>query len=137
MSSGEKFFSFVITATIIISSLFGYYTNIAAIKGDGAVSSLTDALAYVEAHWQPGDVMYMTDDGPWVNVRPYTDKPMYRMPECEAKGSYAPVLGALSPATRAALGMVIANLSDVVHTRAWIFAPHLRCIPNVITTRSP
>lgn len=123
MTTGEKYFSLIICVPILLSALFGYYKNVGAMKGDGAISSLQDALAYVESHWQEGDVIYATDDGPWVNLRPYTGKPMYKMPECEVKGSYAPVLGSLAPATRDALGVLVADLNDVPYVRAWVFAP--------------
>lgn len=87
-------------------------------KGEGAVSSMSDALTYVESQWEDGDIIYMTDDGPWINVSPYTNKPIYRMPECNE-----PVLGSLSVHTRHALGMIIASLDEIPHKRAWVFAP--------------
>jgi hypothetical protein len=130
MKPGSKYFALVITIPLIVASLYGYYANVSAMKGDGAVSSLQGALAYVDAHWQPGDIIFATDDGPWINLYPYTDKPIYRMPTCEQKGSYAPVLGALSPATRQAIGMQIAELKDIPHQRAWVFAPSSPLHPN-------
>jgi hypothetical protein len=120
----NKLFASITLIPILLASLYGYYHNIAAMKGEGAVSSLRDALAYVEANWQPGDIIYATDDGPWVNVTPYTDKPIYRMPGCDQeKTSYAPVLGSLSDRTRQAIGMNIADLGDIPHERAWVFSP--------------
>jgi len=86
-------------------------------KGEGAVSSMSDALAYVEAHWRPGDIIFVTDDGPYINIRPYTDKPIYHLPDC------APVLGALSDRTRDALGMVMTDGANITYQRAWVFAP--------------
>ena len=100
----NKFFATLIVSILCITGIYGYYKNIAAMKGDGAVSSMRGALTYALDHWQPGDIIYTTDDGPWINLTPYTDQPIYRMPTCAEKGSYAPVLGSLSTQTRAALG---------------------------------
>lgn len=119
----NKFFPAFIASVICIAGIYGYYENIATMKGDGAVSSMRHALDYVNAHWQDGDIIYATDDGPWINIRPYTDKPMYRMPTCQEKGSYAPVLGSLSLQTRNAIGMHVAELKDIPHKRAWVLAP--------------
>lgn len=119
----NKYFLTLIVSILCIAGIYGYYKNIAAMKGDGAVSSMRGALAYVEANWQDGDIIFTTDDGPWINLTPYTDKPIYRMPTCKEKGSYAPVLGSLSTQTRDALGMQIADLKDIPYKRAWVFAP--------------
>ncbi len=45
------------------------------------------------------------------------------MPECDTITGYAPVLGSLTDTTRAAFGIQVADLADVPHTRAWVFAP--------------
>lgn len=126
----SKVFAAVTTIPVIVASLYGYYLNIGAMKGEGAVSSMGKALAYVDAHWQPGDVIYATDDGPFVNLAPYTNKPLYKMPVCQEKGSYAPTPGSLSSATRAALGMQVTDLRSIPHQRAWIFAPFSPLHPN-------
>jgi uncharacterized membrane protein len=111
-------------APLLILGIGGYYQNVAAMKGEGAVSPLLDTLDYVRAHWQPGDVIYYTDDGPMINLMPYTaDLPQYRMPACDEKTGYAPVLGSLSDATREAIGSRIAEFDDAISTRAWVFAP--------------
>lgn len=109
---------------LLILGIGGYYQNVAAMKGEGAVSPLLETLAYVRAHWQPGDVIYYTDDGPMINLMPYAaDLPQFRMPACEEKTGYAPVLGSLSDATREAIGSRIAEFDDVTRSRAWVFAP--------------
>jgi len=102
--------------------LGGYYANIARMKGEAAISPLLTALDYVRAHWQDGDVIYYTDDGPMVNLMPYTDLPQYRMGECEPKTGYS-TLGSLSHDTRIAIGAEIAELDEIPHRRAWVFAP--------------
>lgn len=113
----NKYFTTVIVSIICITGIYGYYKNISAMKGDGAVSSMRGALDYVEANWREGDIIFTTDDGPWINLTPYTDKPVYRMQtDCT-------VLGSLSSQTREALGMHIADLTDIPHQRAWVFAP--------------
>lgn len=122
---------------ITLGGISGYYANIDLMKGEGAVSSMMDALAYVRAHWQPGDVLYYADDGPMVNLMPYTaDLPQFKMPACAERTGYAPVLGSLSDKTRLALGAQIAELSDVPHARAWVFAPrsplHPQCYEDQI-----
>ncbi len=116
---------------IIVAGVGGYYKNIAGMKNDGAVSSLQDALIYVRAHWQPGDILYYTDDGPAVNLMPYTaDLPQYGMSAC-GSDSYGLVLGSLNPRTRDAMGIVVRELDQIDYKRAWVFAPrsplHPKC----------
>jgi uncharacterized membrane protein len=109
---------------LLILGIGGYYQNVADMKGEGAVSPLLDTLDYVRAHWQTGDVIYYTDDGPMINLMPYAaDLPQYRMPACAETTGFAPVLGSLSDATREAIGSRIAEFDDVISTRAWVFAP--------------
>jgi hypothetical protein len=127
---------------IMMLGIGGYFVNVANMKGEGAVSPLLDALTYVRANWREGDVIYYTDDGPMINIMPYAaDLPQYRMPGCAEKIGYAPVLGSLSDATRAAIGSRIAELSDVDHQRAWVFAPrsplHPQCYEEQISEIAP
>jgi mannosyltransferase len=105
-------------APLIISSSLAYYGNITAMKANGDTRPLLDVLTYIRANWQAGDVIYHTDDGSLVNFMPYSaDLPQYRMDDC------APVLGSLSDATRAALGVHVADLASIPHKRAWVLAP--------------
>jgi len=110
-------------------------------KGEGATSSLIDSLAYVTANWQEGDVIYYTDDGPMINLMPYTKLPQYKMPACDERVGYAPVLGSLSDVTRAAFDISIVDLQDVPHKRAWVFAPrsplHPLCYEDQIAAIAP
>ena len=126
----NKFFSVIIALPILGSAIYGYYRNIGAMKNDGAVGSMRGALAYVLTHWQEGDIMYTTDDGPWVNLTPYTDKPIYRMPTCQ-------IWGSLSPQTREAFGAQVIDLDHLDYKRAWVFAPkysplHPECYTEAI-----
>lgn len=113
----------VLVVPIMVAGIGGYYKNIPDMKNDGAVSSTIEALEYVKAHWQEGDVIYYTDDGPLVNVMPYAgDLPQYGMAACGERGNSL-VLGALNPATRDAFGVVVADLAELEYQRAWVFAP--------------
>jgi hypothetical protein len=127
---------------LLLLGTVGYYHNIAAMKGEGAVSPMLDTLTYVRANWQEGDVIYYTDDGPMINLLPYAaDLPQYKMPACDERVGYAPVLGSLSDSTREAIGIQIADLKDVPHKRAWIFAPrsplHPACYDKQIAGIAP
>ena len=135
MSKGEKIFSALICIPIIIASLYGYYAYIVAMKGGpggGAGPTLLGALDYVERNWQEGDIIFVTDDGPYVNLVEYTDKPIYKMPlgDCQ-------VWGSLSDRTRRAMGADVRPLDDIPHRRAWIFAPvnsplHSQCYVDAV-----
>lgn len=129
-------------APMFILGTRGYYENIAAMKGEGAVSPMLRTLDYVRANWQEGDVIYYTDDGPMINIMPYAgDLPQYKMPACDERVGYAPVLGSLSDSTREAIGIQIADLKDVPYKRAWIFAPrsplHPQCYDDQIAQLAP
>jgi hypothetical protein len=136
----------VLTAALVIplfvSGLGGYFKNIPAMKSDGAISPLISALDYVKAHWQDGDVIYYTDDGPMVNLSPYAGGlPQYMMSACGDRLNTGPVLGSLSPRTREAMGVTVTALEDVPHKRAWVFAPrsplHPVCYEQQIASYAP
>lgn len=127
---------------IFVSGLGGYYKNVPDMKSDGAVSPLIDALDYVKANWRDGDVIYYTDDGPMVNLSPYASGlPQYEMAACGDRLNVGPVLGSLSPATRAAIGIPVAELSELEFERAWVFAPssplHPQCYEDHIAPYTP
>jgi hypothetical protein len=127
---------------VFLLGIGGYYANIADMKGEGAVSPMLDTLATIRENWQAGDVLYYADDGPMINLMPYAaDLPQYKMPACDERTGYAPVLGSLSDSTRAALGIPIADLADVPHRRAWVFAPrsplHPECYEAQIAAIAP
>lgn len=75
---------------------------------------VTEDLAYIQAHWMPGDVILNNGDDAWVNLYPYApDLPQYRIPICDAG------IGGLSLMTRNALGIQYAP-ADLKYRRAWI-----------------
>lgn len=120
----QTLYASAFAAPVILLGVGGYYQNISAMKQEGDATPILEAFAIVRENWQEGDVLYYTDDGAMINVMPYSaDLPQYRMPECGEDTSYAPSLGSLSDETRAALGVRIAELDDVPHQRAWVFAP--------------
>jgi hypothetical protein len=121
---------------LLVAGIGGYYRNIPSMKSDGAVSPLVSALDYVRAHWQDGDVIYYTDDGPMINLLPYAaDLPQYMMAACGERMNVGPVLGSLSPTTRKAIGVEMIDLAELLdagpYRRAWVFAPfsplHPKC----------
>jgi hypothetical protein len=141
MSSGKLYAACFIVPTLLLGSV-GYFQNIDDMKGEGAVSPMLDALDYIRANWQDGDVIYFTDDGPMINIMPYSaDLPQYRMPACDERVGFGPVLGSLSDATRLAMDVKILHLADVPHKRAWIFAPrsplHPTCYDMQIAEMAP
>lgn len=117
-------YSFYIMALLCVFGLPRYYSSVVDMKAEGAKLPILDKLTYVQNHWRDGDILYYTDDGPAINIMPYTDLPQYRMPECGIeKTSFAPVFDSLSNVTRRAIGMEIVDLADIPYKRAWIFAP--------------
>ena len=122
---------------VLVSGIGGYYRNIPAMKNDGAVSPLIDTLDYVRDNWQVGDVIIYTDDGPMINLSPYAgDLPQYLVPACGERLNSGPVLGSLTPATRAAIGIPVIGVDEKLYRRAWVFAPfsplHPQCYEDYI-----
>jgi uncharacterized membrane protein len=71
-------------------------------------------LAYIQQHWQPGDVALGVSDQDYVNMLPYApDLPLYLIPQCSNER------GRLSDATRQAIGIQSAS-PDLTYHRAWI-----------------
>jgi uncharacterized membrane protein len=81
---------------------------------ENKTSGASLALAYIQVHWQSGDIVYHFGDDSWVNTSPYNDLPDYKAPDC------GPTPGGLSPATRAAVGQQIQPLSALAYRRAWL-----------------
>jgi len=98
-------------APAMIAGLLGYWIDISQFK-----STTTDTLNKVRAEYQPGDIVYSTNDGTWVTWSAYDNTmPIYLMPECAEHDR-----GSLSPVTREAMGVRIAELSELEYNRAWI-----------------
>lgn len=133
----ETVIAAALIAPIFVSGVGGYYKNIPAMKNDGAVSPLIDALDYVKANWQDGDILYYTDDGPMINLLPYAGGlPQYEMAACGDRLNTGPVLGSLTPSTREAIGIQLVELNELQFKRAWVFAPrsplHPQCYEDHI-----
>jgi hypothetical protein len=111
----DRLFAAAFLAPVLVMSVAGFYAFTERQK-EGAGSPI-NALHYIEAHWQPGDVLYHAGDGTIVNWLPYASKQIVNIlkPDCESRP-----YGALSPMTRAALGVTIAPLEQVDYTRAWV-----------------
>jgi len=102
---------------VFLIGLLGFYIRTPSLKG-GQQAEMIGALDYIRDNWQEGDVIYHTDDGSLVNWIPYSSELVHiKAPEC------GPVLGSLSSDTRSAMGIKIAALDAVPHSRAWIAAP--------------
>jgi hypothetical protein len=99
---------FIIPLILVPDASMYVYTR------ENKTSSATKALTYIQAHWQPGDIIYDYTDDSWVNTTPFENHPSYKSPECGL------VLGALSPATRQAIGMQIVPLTSLSYQRAWL-----------------
>jgi hypothetical protein len=94
-------------------------------------SGATVALEYIQAHWQPGDIIYSyTDDG-WVNTEPYNTQPEYKAPDCGI------TLGNLSASTRQAIGQQILPLSSLTYTRAWVIWSESPLTPACAASQLP
>lgn len=141
-TSRDAILAAALVIPVLVSGIGGYYKNVPDMKSDGAVSPLIDALAYVKAHWQPGDIIYYTDDGPMVNLSPYAGGlPQYEIPVCGNHTTVGPVLGSLSPQTREAIGIPVRDLNEIDYRRAWVFAPrsplHPECYEKQIALIAP
>lgn len=115
---------------VFVTGIGWYFMDVPNMKSGGSIRPILSALDHVKAHWQEGDVIYYTDDGPMISLSPYAGElPQYEMPVCEDRP--VSVLGSLSQATRAAIGIQLTELRDLDFRRAWVFAPrsplHLKC----------
>jgi mannosyltransferase len=94
-------------------------------------SGASVALTYIQAHWQPGDIIYSyTDDG-WVNSNPYITLPEFKAPDCGI------TLGNLSMATRLAIGQQIRPLSALTYKRAWVIWSESPLTPACVASQLP
>jgi hypothetical protein len=121
----------IIAVPLLAASIGCFYLTAAADKGTS--SHMTAALAYIRAHWQEGDALYVTDDGPmviWSYAAP--DLPMYRLQQCQRPR------GGLTDETRIALGVPVLPPGDVPAARLWVAAPisplHPGCYVDQVET---
>jgi mannosyltransferase len=118
----QRLYTAALIVPMLIAGQLGYWLDIHDFK-----STTLDVLERVRSAWQPGDIVYSVNDGTWVTWSAYWDGPVYLMPECPGQHDR----GALSPLTRQALGVPIAELADVDHKRAWVLwnygAPAVQC----------
>jgi hypothetical protein len=71
-------------------------------------------LAYIQEHWQTGDVVLGVSDQDYVNIVPYAPGlPFYLIPQCSSER------GRLSDATRQAIGIQSAS-PDLAYHHAWV-----------------
>lgn len=115
-------------AAILIAPLFvgvgiGHYVSMPEIKG----SELQTIMDNIRAEWQPGDVIFYSNEGPMVawHMRS-VGLPQYLLPRCPQND-----LGALSQQTRDGLGMREVVPASLPWKRAWfvfaVMSPVTQC----------
>jgi len=103
---------------VVIISAKSYYQYNPEQKG-GPHPNITDGLAYVRAHWEPGDIIVHTSDGSLINLWIYAQgMPQYKLPDCGHE------IGSLSDQTRQALGIPDISLNEILNRtgRTWVIA---------------
>lgn len=101
----------LLTVPILAGTLVVYYEHVAPQKGDPRI--WTSAMV----GWQPGDIIYHLNEGSYMALHFYTDRPSYMMPRGDWRN-----LGALSDRTKEAMGFQIAPLNSLTWRRAWFIA---------------
>lgn len=100
---------------LLLTGLGGTYVFGAELKASGNELPIGQALEYIRARWQPGDVIYHTQDGSLVNMLPYSaDLVHVRMPDCGV------TRGQLSFDSIRAIGTPVQTLDVTPHRRAWV-----------------
>jgi mannosyltransferase len=113
MASSRRWAAAAMVLPMLLVGLVGYWSDIRDFK-----STTRDVIASIRADWQPGDVLYSTNDGNWVMFSVYApDVPMAMMPQCTGTDQDH---GALSAMTRAALGVSQIELQQIDGQRAWV-----------------
>jgi len=107
---------------MIVIGMVGYWLDI-----NGFKSTTMAAIDRIRAEWQPGDILYSSNDGNWVMFSLYQDNPGYLMPQCADHDR-----GALSNTTRQAMGVMQLPINAIPHTgRTWFLwnwgAPTSEC----------
>ncbi len=128
-------------APVVVMAIIGYYRFTPEQKTTQGTGSMRQAVAYVQGHWQPGDVILHGSGLGWVVMAPYTDKPQFALPfHC------ASIPGGLSDDTSQLMGIPTSTLGDLPpHRRVWftaVFSPMLPACQvaqteSVIAGRAP
>jgi uncharacterized membrane protein len=95
----------IVFAPLVMLSTYNLYNNI---RGDQSIYPRLASMA------QPGDVIVTSNDGGLVGMAAVTDKSSILIEACK------PSMGALSTATRAAMGFDIRKWEDVPSGRVWL-----------------
>jgi hypothetical protein len=100
---------------LLLTGLGGAYVFGPQLKASGDELPIGHALEYIRAEWQPGDVIYHTQDGSLINMLPYSaDLVHVRMPDCGV------TRGQLSFDSIRATGTPVHSLGETPHARAWV-----------------
>lgn len=111
----DKLFLACFVVPLILVGLGGTYVYGVELKASGDELPIGDALTYIRAHWQAGDVIYHTQDGSLINMLPYSPELTHvRMPDCGV------TRGQLSFDSIRAVGVPIESLDAAQHERAWV-----------------
>lgn len=106
----RRWYVAAIVAPVFLAGFAGHWLDINAFK-----STTLEAVHKIQAAWQPGDILYSSNDGNWVMFTTYFPaQPVYLMPQCTDHDR-----GALSDLTRKALGVEVAPIAQIDHGRAW------------------
>jgi uncharacterized membrane protein len=108
----RRLYALAIAAPLLLAGLLGYLLDV-----DGFKSTTVETLERMRAEWQPGDIVYATNDGQYVMTQVYApDLPLALMPQCIEEHDR----GALSALTREALGVQQIPLGMIDHRRTWL-----------------
>lgn len=101
---------------VLTMGLLGFYIFTPDQKTRQATGSEQEALAYITAHWQPGDLILHGSALGYINMAPYTDLPQYAIVNCSLKFP-----GSISPETTAAIGVQVRTVETLPpHKRIWL-----------------
>lgn len=115
-SARRRIYAAILVLPLLLGGVVNHYVNSPKGFPGGQIFQL---IAMLEQEWQPGDILYMVNDGPVLGTltyAPWLDGSIYEMPECPG----ARTRGALSPATRAAMGLRQVALDELDYGRAWV-----------------
>jgi hypothetical protein len=93
-----------------------------------SIQAGTDAITYIDSHWQPGDLLFYVDDGVFVSGAvswKHIDN-ILQAPPC------GPVAGGLSQQTKDALGLLSGPLPKNVSGRTWVISTETPLNPSCL-----